>query len=61
MTQSYEDEVENEQDHQGKNLTTISNKKSLMLLFNGAKSLTPNIDPIEISKDDELGGGKEKS
>lgn len=49
----------NDQDHQGKNLTTISNKKSLML-FNGAKSLTPNIDPTKISKDDELGGGKEK-
>lgn len=52
--------MNNDQDHQGKNLTTISNKKSLMLLFNGAKSLTPNIDPTKISKDDELGGGKEK-
>jgi len=31
-----------------------------MLSFNGAKSLTPNIEPIEINKDDELGGGKEK-
>jgi hypothetical protein len=52
--------MNNEQDHQGKNLTTISNKKSLMLSFNGAKILTPNIEPTKTSKDDELGGGKEK-
>jgi hypothetical protein len=48
--------MNNGQDHQGNNLTTISHKKSLMLSFNGAKSLTPNIGPIEIRKDDELGG-----
>jgi hypothetical protein len=52
--------MNNDQDHQGKNLQQFPIRKLLMLLFNGAKTLTPNIDPTKISKDDELGGGKEK-